>query len=128
MSPDQKKAIALWADGARDALDSAEKLFAAKKYHHALFFCHLAVEKALKARYIAERAESLPYTHDVRRLAKILNLASNEAVDEFLAGVNTFNVAGRYVEEKMDLARRATPDYTRSWVDRTREFMQNLLP
>lgn len=37
MAPDQARAVKHWADGARDAFDTAEKLFASKKYHHALF-------------------------------------------------------------------------------------------
>jgi len=51
----QDESIKIWVDGARDAFDTSEKLFDSKKYHHALFFLHLALEKALKALYVSKK-------------------------------------------------------------------------
>lgn len=128
MSPDQEKAVALWTEGARDALDSAEKLCGLKKYAHALFFCHLAVEKALKAAYIAAHDALPPYTHDLRRLADLTERDLSHRERESFKEINTFNVAGRYAEEKRSLAKKATLEYARIWLDRTREILQDLLP
>lgn len=129
MSPEQQAAAELWAAGARDALDTAEKLYAVKKYDHALFFCHLAVEKALKARYISRHNQLPPYTHDLRRLAELAecDLDDQQRRQNF-EEINAFNVAGRYAEEKRVLSAKATPEYTKVWLDRTREIFHDLLP
>lgn len=37
--------IEYWLASSKDDLDTAEKLFASEKYHHCLFFVHLALEK-----------------------------------------------------------------------------------
>lgn len=127
MSPDQAEAAQRWADGARDALDTAERLWASQKYHHALFFCHLAVEKAFKARYIALHGAMPPYTHDLRLLASHLNHGLTAVEPALLAELSTFNVAGRYQEDKLEFYRRATPAYATQWLERTRSILKALL-
>src|SRR4051794_24744459 len=111
MSPDQQAAVQHWADGARDALDTAERLFESRKFHHALFFCHLAVEKALKARYIAATGEMPPYTHDLLLLASHFDHRLSGQDEAALDELSTFNIAGRYQEEKLDLYHRASRPY-----------------
>ena len=39
-----------WREGADDALATAQALMDAKRYHHALFFCHLALEKNVEGK------------------------------------------------------------------------------
>lgn len=39
--------ISYWKNGSLDDFEAAEKLLAAKKFHHALFFLHLCLEKIL---------------------------------------------------------------------------------
>lgn len=117
-----------WAEGANDALDSAQALYRAKKYHHALFFCHLALEKALKARYIRDNSELPPYTHDLTFLVLKTTLTlSSEQLDE-IAEANTFNISARYKETKLDLARRATAQYTEEWLNKCELILRTLLP
>lgn len=41
--------INYWVEGAKDDLKTAKSLFASKRHHHCLFFCHLFVEKIIKA-------------------------------------------------------------------------------
>lgn len=115
MAPDQKQAAERWAEGARDALDTAQKLFASKKYHHALFFCHLAVEKALKSAFIAEHNKLPPYTHDLLLLTSRLSGSLEVTYRKELKEINTFNVSARYQEQKLDLYHRATQTYASKW-------------
>ncbi len=45
-----KKQIDYWLTTAKSDLETAEIIFkAGKNYHHCLFFCHLVLEKGLKA-------------------------------------------------------------------------------
>ena len=46
---DLKKQIDYWIKGAINDIDTAELLIKGKKYIEGLFFCHLCMEKALKA-------------------------------------------------------------------------------
>ena len=69
MAPDQKKEIEQRSASAWDALDTAEKLVQNGKFQHALFFCHLAVEQALKSKYTEVKNDIPPYTHDLTLLA-----------------------------------------------------------
>lgn len=43
-----KEIEAFWIEASDDAFDTAKSLFQNGKYHHSMFFLHLAVEKALK--------------------------------------------------------------------------------
>lgn len=101
MAPDQTQAAKRWKEGAWDAFDTAEKLFISKKYHHSLFFCHLAVEKALKAQYITDQDKLPPYTHELALIAAGIKDSFNENQLKELEELNTFNIAGRYEEEKL---------------------------
>lgn len=44
-----KNQIDYWVNGADEAFQTAEILIAQKRMLHGLFFCHLAIEKILKA-------------------------------------------------------------------------------
>ena len=46
---DEQKIIQYWAATSKQDFETAEILFENKKYSHALFFCHLSIEKILKA-------------------------------------------------------------------------------
>ncbi|MBI5746475.1 MAG: HEPN domain-containing protein [Nitrospirae bacterium] len=45
----EQQIIEYWSMASKQDLEAAEILFENKKYHHALFFCHLSIEKTLKA-------------------------------------------------------------------------------
>lgn len=128
MSPEQKASLEYWIAGAKEALDTAQTLYQAEKYHHALFFCHLALEKALKARYVARKGTQPPYIHDLRRLADLSEASLDASGRESLASINTFNVAGRYEDEKLDLYKRATRTETQQWLETSTRLVELCLP
>lgn len=64
-----QEVVNFWLESAEDALDTAEKLFSAKKYHHCFFFCHLFVEKGLKALVVKKTKEHAFPTHNLAHLA-----------------------------------------------------------
>jgi len=72
-----KKLQDYWFAGYKDALLTAEKLYEAKRYHHALFFGHLALEKILKAVVVKQTKEHAPVTHDLVKLARDTELDIN---------------------------------------------------
>jgi len=82
----EKEILKNWANGSKQDLETAEILFENKKYHHALFFCHLSLEKYLKAIIVKTTRKAPPLIHDLVRLAektdiKLTNKMKNELAD-----------------------------------------------
>ena len=88
--------IAHWRKGATDALEMARLACDAGKYDHALFNCHLAVEKALKVKYMEQHNAEAPYTHNLLELAGLLPNPWTEQVKTILDRLSDFVVAARY--------------------------------
>ena len=112
----RQKAIDMWVEGAVDALDTCDKLFKSKKYHHSLFFLHLALEKIIKALYISKVDDSPPYIHNLKLLIKILKIEASDKELEQLDEISEFNVAARYDDYKYKIYKRATENYTKKWL------------
>ncbi|MDA3942202.1 MAG: HEPN domain-containing protein [Bacteroidetes bacterium] len=62
---DLKKQIAYWTKGAEDDLMTAELLIREKRILHGLFFCHLVIEKAIKAHIVKTSGEAAPRSHNL---------------------------------------------------------------
>lgn len=118
----QEKAIKIWLEGAEDALDTCNKIFKSKKYHHALFFLHLALEKIIKAFYIFKLDTSPPYTHNLKDLC--LKMKLKLSVDQLaeLDEISEFNVSARYEEYKFKIYKRATKEYSEKWMKIGRDY------
>lgn len=112
----QEKAVKIWIDGAVDALDTCDKLFKSKKYHHALFFLHLALEKIIKALYISKLDESPPYIHNLKQLVKVAKIKVSKVELKKLDEISEFNVSARYDDYKYKIYKRATLEYTKKWL------------
>lgn len=66
----EQKVIKYWFMASKQDFATAEILFKNKKYHHALFFCHLSIEKILKAIIVKATQKVPPLLHDLVRLAE----------------------------------------------------------
>ena len=95
-----------WFAGAKKDLEVAENLFRSKFYSHCLFFCHLSLEKALKAIVVKVTKTHPPFSHDLRKLADIGGVSANQKIKEFLDTASTFNIAGRYSNEKLEFYKK----------------------
>ena len=119
--------IAHWRKGATDALEAAALLARDRKYELALFHCHLAVEKALKAAVMEKTGRPHPKVHNLSRLAQLVGDDWSAADRDLLATLSEFAVAARY--DDPDWARRyATAPTVRRWLKRTSEFLSRLTP
>ena len=56
---DINKQVEYWRDSGREDMEVAEMLCEKKRFRHALFLSHLAIEKALKA-HITQQTENVP--------------------------------------------------------------------
>ena len=120
---DTQKVVDYWQAGAKDALDTADKLIQVKKYHHALFFCHLAIEKALKALIVKTTGQSPLPIHDLTKLALTTNLKLTPEQTGQLNEITTFNVEARYDEYKLKFYKKATSQFAQNQFTITKNLL-----
>ena len=107
----------------REAYATAEDLYKDKRYHFALFFCHLALEKTIKATFLSRKKKFAPPVHDLIYLVKKLDIALDSEKLTQLAEINTFNIRARYEDYKREFFKKATSEYALKWI----QISKNLL-
>ncbi|MBM4401809.1 MAG: HEPN domain-containing protein [Candidatus Cloacimonetes bacterium] len=119
-----QEVVNYWLKSAEDDLKTVEALWEKKRYHHCLFFCHLVVEKTLKALVVKKTGKHALPTHDLLVLARGSGLGlSSEKRDE-LSEINTFNIRARYDDYKLKSYKKATREYTEKWYKRSVEVFK----
>ena len=76
------KVVRAWRESAEKDWSLAKDLFKQKHYGYCLFFCHLVLEKVLKALVVKHTKEPAPLIHDLRRLAEMAGLSFTEEQGE----------------------------------------------
>lgn len=105
-------------------LESAEILFKSGKYLHALFLCHLALEKSLKAVYEKKTGKPAPKIHNLNFLANEGGLDPDNKLDLFLSAMNTLNIVTRYPEELEHFVALYKREKTSTILNETRSFLE----
>jgi HEPN domain-containing protein len=93
---DIQKQIAYWIDGAKDDLITAGLLIKEKRTLHGLFFCHLVIEKAIKAHYVKVVGEVAPRSHNLIYLSEKAELIYDDETQIFLGILMKYQLQGRY--------------------------------
>lgn len=122
----QEEIIQHWKKGARDALEAAQALHHLGKYALALFDCHLAVEKALKAAYIAKHDREAPPTHNLLLLTEELDQSWTQEQNDALSDLTDYAVAARYDDPEWAKT-QATKENSVFWLKKTSAFLDLLL-
>ena len=113
-----------WLDSSDDALDTARRLIRGKKYVHAMFFLHLAVEKILKGLYINQNKEDAPIGHNLHKLAeKIKNIGITGENNKILTQITAFNIAARYDDYKQSFYRACTEKFAKEYMKKGKELI-----
>ena len=115
-----------WREGAERALTAAEHLTESGDYEMALYSCQLAVEKALKAHYIALKNREPPKSHNLELLCEEVGKYVEEADRLDLRELSSFAAFARYGDETW-LDAEATKENTSHWLERTRYFLSMFL-
>lgn len=116
-----KDLVKYWFDSSLQDWETVEVLMKSKRYMHALFFCHLSLEKYLKC-MIAKRNETVPITHDLLFLAKKAKLELTKEWTKLLAEVTGFNINARYDNYKNSFYKRATASYAQKYIKEILDF------
>ncbi|MGB2762760.1 MAG: HEPN domain-containing protein [Minisyncoccales bacterium] len=110
-----KKVINYWIKSSEYDFETAKFLFRGKRYSECLFFCHLMIEKTLKALAVKTIKTHAPYTHQLVDLAKIAKIDLGEEQIDYLTEITEFNIAARYDAYKFDFYKRCTKSYTEKY-------------
>lgn len=118
-----EKIVKQWISGANKDLEVAESLLKSGHHPQCLFFCHLSLEKLLKALVIKETKNHPPFIHDLRRLAEIAGIKLNIEQKRILDKISTFNIAGRYADGKFEFYKKYNKkEYAQKYLLITKKF------
>ena len=125
----QDEAAAHWQQRARSELKAARILFEKEEpdvYGEVLFHCHLAIELALKARYIREKNAAAPFTHDLSELAEELQIEWTSDEQEDFDEITDFGTLSRYGGQQW-FASNATKENAEYYVQKAEQFLSKVL-
>lgn len=93
---DIEKQIDYWKLSAFDDLETAKILIDKNRLLHGLFFCHLVIEKIIKAHVVKQTKNIAPRSHNLMYLSEISKLIFNENEEVFLGILMKYQLEGRY--------------------------------
>jgi HEPN domain-containing protein len=117
------KLIRAWTKSSKEDFATAKELFNLKRYSGCLFFCHLAIEKILKALFLKKNNTYPPPTHKLVRLANLSKIKIDKQTEKYLAEITTFNVEARYDILKQRLYKKASETFTKKYLKITTELI-----
>ncbi len=94
-----------WLKSAEYDLETAVFMFKSKRFIYTIFFCHLVLEKILKAKIQQVSGKTPPKTHDLLYLLRLSGLSPAKEISEFLSRISDLSVPTRYPENFTQLLR-----------------------
>lgn len=92
MRPDTKN----WLKSATYDFETAQHMLSTGRYIYVVFFCHLIIEKTLKALVTEVRGKPSPRSHDLIYLAKRAGLTFEPYFYEFISKLKNASIPTRY--------------------------------
>lgn len=119
-----KNIIQYWKQSSEKDIEVAQSLFQNKHYSHTLFFCHLALEKLLKAVYVSRNNIHAPYIHDLVILAKRSGIVLTIKQKNAFEIITSFNIQGRYADYKSQFYKKFNKhEYAKKYLDLTKGLL-----
>lgn len=113
-----EKIVNHWIDTSEDDFQTMMTLFDSKSYGWSLFLGHISTEKILKALYVKRFEKHAPFTHNLYRLAELIDLELTDEYADWLDEITAFNLNARYDDYKREFYSICTPEYTKSWIEK----------
>ena len=126
----ERKEIAdKWLEQVNEDIATAECLFQGGHWLYIGFLCHQAIEKAIKAYWLAMRDDEPIYLHNHFRLLEGCELKSelNEEQRRFIEIMAPMYIAGRYPEYKNQVARMLNEKGSAYIIEQTKQFKEWIL-
>ncbi|MDP3563786.1 MAG: HEPN domain-containing protein [Methanoregula sp.] len=112
-----------WFRQAQYDIGTAESLVSAERYPPVIFFCHLALEKALKALYVEKFNDPADKTHSLVFLVEILELELPQKFMDSLFVINRIGITGRYPHNLDVVLEQYTKEKTEKILRETKEIL-----
>jgi HEPN domain-containing protein len=118
---DIKRQIDYWVTSAEDDLLTAELLIRENRILHGLFFCHLVIEKSIKAHIVKTTGDIAPKSHSLIYLSEKAELELDDETELFLGILMKYQLQSRYPDYNPYL-----PDMLRvnEYFDKTKSLFQ----
>ncbi len=119
---DIDKIIDHWIITSDDDYETMRHLYNSKDYHWALFIGHIVIERLIKAIVVKKTNDHSPFTHDLRRLAKLSQIDFNKEHLAWLDTITTFNLNTRYDSYKQAFYKKCTKEFVSEWITKIEEI------
>jgi HEPN domain-containing protein len=115
------KQIEYWCNTAENDIETASILIKSGKYIEGMFFCHLSIEKIVKA-LVVKQTENIPVrSHDLFYLSEIAKIEIAEEQSNFMQILMKYQLEGRYPEFYPKVP---SLDKINDYLNRTKNLMQ----
>jgi HEPN domain-containing protein len=114
-------AVQDWIQSAQYDLETAGHMFKSGRHIYVVFMCHLALEKALKAKVQQVTQKAPPKTHDLKYLIELAGLAPGENMESFLMALSNVSVITRYPQDFQAARKHFTKERARDTLTKTKE-------
>ena len=123
---DRKDLVQAWLDQVHEDISAAECLLQGGHWLYVAFFCHQALEKVLKAYYLATHDDDPPYIHSHGRLLDICGLTDELPPENlrFIDFMVPMYIKARYPQQKLVAARLLDKETCLYIIDKTKELTQ----
>jgi HEPN domain-containing protein len=115
---DIEKTFNHWIDISDKDFNTMIHLYNSKDYHWSLFIGHIVIERLLKAFVVKQTSNHPPFTHDLRRLAKLSEINFSNEYSDWLDTITTFNLNARYDSYKEAFYLKCTHEFTSEWIEK----------
>ncbi|TCO07415.1 HEPN domain-containing protein [Natronoflexus pectinivorans] len=114
---DITKIVNHWVETSENDFRTSVTLYESKSYSWALFLGHISLEKLLKAVFVKKFGKHAPFTHNLYRLAELIEVEISEEYSDWLDEVTSFNLNARYDDYRKEFHSICTRDYTERWIN-----------
>ena len=118
---DKHKHIEYWIKNAENDIETAKILISQNRILHGLFFCHLVLEKALKAHVVKTTGEIPPKSHNLIHLAELAKIVLPEEDESFLGILMKYQLESRYPGNSLQIPSREITDV---YLDKTKILLK----
>lgn len=114
--------IKYWVSSSDKGYKTMNHLFQSGDYSWALFVGHLVIEKLLKAIYVKNIDDNVPFIHDLVRIAEKGKLQLTEEQKDVLDAITLFNIKSRYPDYKQEFYKKCTKKFTEDQIKKIKEI------
>ena len=116
--------VTYWKDLADYDVETAEVMYNGHRWLYVGFMCHQVIEKTIKSYWSAIKPDDIPFIHNLLKLSQSCGLVSKMSQDQlkFISELMPMNIEARYPSYKDELAKKLTPEYCKTLIDKTKEL------